>query len=110
MEAALAKMVLLTSLLLTGDPFQLSIKNSLRVLFFNYRLRTGSLDSGQVNGIDLIEIERLKQDIIAEVRKEIHKAKLEIIDGKLHYFFLIMIKFNPQSMSVSAIRMELSRK
>ncbi|RWS16293.1 Enabled-like protein, partial [Dinothrombium tinctorium] len=46
------------------------------------RMRTGSLDSGAVNGIEHIDVERLKQEILSEIRKEINKMKLDIIDGE----------------------------
>ncbi|RWS30947.1 Enabled-like protein [Leptotrombidium deliense] len=53
------------------------------------RLRTASLESGTVNGIEHIDIERLKQEILTEIRKEINKMKMDIVD---------------------AIRMELNRR
>jgi hypothetical protein len=51
---------------------------------FIFRLRTGSLDSEtvKVNGIDHLEIERFKQEIMTEIRKEFNKMKVDIIEGK----------------------------
>lgn len=48
-----------------------------------YRIKSGSLDnsSTQVNGIDSLDVERLKNEIMIEIRKEFNKMKLEIIDG-----------------------------
>ncbi|CAG2113402.1 unnamed protein product [Medioppia subpectinata] len=54
------------------------------------RQRTGSLDSDpKLNGIEGLDVERFKNEIMGEIRKEFNKMKLEIID---------------------AIRMELNRR
>lgn len=36
-------------------------------------------------GVSMAELETLKQEILTEVRKEISKAKQEIIDGWFHF-------------------------
>ncbi|CAG2167722.1 unnamed protein product [Oppiella nova] len=56
-----------------------------------HRIRTGSLDSEPVklNGIEGLDVEKFKNEILGEIRKEFNKMKLEIID---------------------AIRMELNRR
>jgi len=55
----------------------------------NSKARSSS-DLGQMNGgMDHFDVERLKQDILVEIRKEVQKMKLDIID---------------------AIRMELNRR
>lgn len=47
------------------------------------RMRTGSLDDGvKINGVDHIDVDRLKQEILSEIRKEMNKMKLDIIEGK----------------------------
>ncbi|XP_054152970.1 protein enabled-like [Oppia nitens] len=47
------------------------------------RQRTGSVDSDpiKVNGIDGLDVERFKNEIMGEIRKEFNKMKLEIIDA-----------------------------
>lgn len=51
---------------------------SLHLCFYSYRAKPGgnSIDSG---GFDDSELEKLKQDILEEVRKELQKVKEEII-------------------------------
>ena len=49
--------------------------------FFLLRNRGSNDDSVKVNGIDHLEFDRLKQDILNEIRKEMNKIKLEIIEG-----------------------------
>lgn len=47
------------------------------------RGRGGSSDAGNLNGgLDHADVDRLKQEILTEIRKEVHKMKQEIIDGK----------------------------
>ena len=38
--------------------------------------------------MDSADLEAMKQEILREMRKEINKAKLEIIDGKLLSLFI----------------------
>ena len=46
------------------------------------RIRSGS-DTNSINGIDHADVERLKQEILIEIRKEVQKMKLDIIDGEI---------------------------
>lgn len=43
----------------------------------------------KVNGETLGDLEALKQDLLREVRREINKAKLEIIEGKYRVFIYV---------------------
>lgn len=65
------------------------------MIFVVIRLRTGSLDSDstKMNGIDSLDIERFKNDIMIEIRKEFNKMKTEIIDGLSLCFSFAFIKF-----------------
>lgn len=46
------------------------------------RGRGGSGDAGNLNGMDHAEFDRMKLEILNEIRKEVHKMKQEIIDGR----------------------------
>jgi hypothetical protein len=50
------------------------------VIFFcsSFRTRSGSLDNGAGESFD---VEKLKQELICEVRKEMTKLKTEILEG-----------------------------
>lgn len=36
-----------------------------------------------MNGLEQADVERLKQEILSEIRKEVQKMKIDIIEGKL---------------------------
>lgn len=40
------------------------------------------MDGASVNGHDIQDLDRLKQEILAEVKKELLKTKNEIIEGE----------------------------
>lgn len=42
-----------------------------------------SRNSGEINGVDHGDLDKLKSEILSELRKEIQKAKAEIIEGEL---------------------------
>lgn len=50
------------------------------IIYCHYRLRTGSADSSS-HHVEF-DVEKLKQDIIMEMKKEMNKIKLELIEGK----------------------------
>lgn len=51
--------------------------------FFYPHLTNRTRNSTEVNGtMDHIDLEKFKNEILAEVRKEIQKMKTEIIDGE----------------------------
>ena len=58
------------------------------------------------------ELENMKQEILREMRKEIAKAKLEIIEGKFSSskFQAIALKITTLSIFISVIRQEISRR
>jgi hypothetical protein len=45
-----------------------------------------------MNGIDHFDIDRFKQEIMTEIRKEINKMKIDIIEGMYIFVILIIIK------------------
>lgn len=48
------------------------------------RYRAGSDNDCKMNGsVDHLELERFKQEILVEIRKEMNKMKMEIIDGMI---------------------------
>lgn len=45
----------------------------------------GDMDNLKSNGPDPFDLDRLKQEIMVEIRMEINKLKQDIIDGKLYF-------------------------
>jgi hypothetical protein len=49
---------------------------------------------GKVNGTAdgaIIDLETLKQDLLREMRKEMQKMKLEIVEGEISLYIIILI-------------------
>ena len=49
--------------------------------FFLILRRNFSSDDTKINGVTESDIDRLKQEIMAEIRKELQKLKIDIIEG-----------------------------
>lgn len=49
------------------------------------------MDNLKSNGADPYDLDRLKQEIMVEIRMEINKLKQDIIDGNLCQFFCVLI-------------------
>lgn len=51
------------------------------------------MDNLKSNGADPYDLDRLKQEIMVEIRMEINKLKQDIIDGNLHLMLYWFVMF-----------------
>ena len=58
------------------------------ITYIQLKLSLRSRNSGEINGVDHGDLDKLKNEILSELRKEIQKAKAEIIEGELRLFQL----------------------